>query len=276
MAHPENVIPNEQVIPEIGSSLFVGHESSRFAVGIVGVGSEVMPGLESEFQGYALLRGNVYAKQQHFMPEDDLNADGTEADPDDARSVHFAVIENAIRSPRVVGGMRLIIKSRQDQNPQLFAEQDITDLGVSTEAPLPIEGHYPEAFVDDPAPLPSTESSRLISRHEVSKLQKSVKWMLFTAGVSYIMSHDLGPAYGAVEPFLSRALRIEGMPTTEIGEAKFVPEFNATKLPIRIDVMGLAQKIEGEQPGALGEARENLFVYNGEAPLVASDHVTAA
>jgi N-acyl-L-homoserine lactone synthetase len=260
---PRNLdISNQEVIPEVQSDLFVSHEESRFAVGIVAIGNDITPGLENEYQGYTLLRGNVYGKQQNFMPLDELNPDGTETDPDDARSVHFAIIENAVSNPRVVGSMRLIIKSKEHNNA------------------LPIEEHYPESFEDGHSPLGSTEASRLIGRHEDLNLQRGLKWILFTAGVSYILDHDLGPVYGAVERSLARGLRMEGMPVTELAEPKFVEEFNSVKLPIRIDITGLARKMETDQPGVLKDMQEltNNFVYSGVAPLStgALPKVTAA
>jgi len=252
MTAVEERITNETVIPEVASALFSGNEDKQFAIGIVAVGNDIAPGLENEFKGYTLLRGNVYAKQKHFMPLAELNDDGTETDSDDARSVHFAVIENAMTSARVVGAMRLIVKSHEDDSP------------------LPIEEHYPEAFIDRPAPILSTEASRLISRYENSRMQRNLKWLLFTAGVSYIKSHDLGPVYGAVETSLARGLRVEGMPVTSLSEPKFVEEFNATKMAISIDMAGLTQKIEDDRPELFSamQSRRNDFVYVGTVPEI--------
>ncbi|HWB38885.1 MAG TPA: hypothetical protein VG604_01470, partial [Candidatus Saccharimonadales bacterium] len=213
---PLSQIANHEVIPQVESGLFIGHETSHLAVGIVAVGDQVVPGYENELAGYKLLRGNVYALQKKYMPIEDLNEDGTETDADDARSVHFALIENAIESPRVVGAMRLIIKSRE--YPQA----------------LPIEDHYPEAFPEGPAPFLSTEVSRLIARHEDAKIQRTMKWPLFTASVAHIVEHDLGPVFGAVEEDLEQSLMRAGVPVVDLARPKFVEEFNASKMPIRI------------------------------------------
>jgi N-acyl-L-homoserine lactone synthetase len=240
-------ISNEAVIPSVDSLVFAERPEAHLAVGIVAVGSDVIPGLEDEFQGYTLLRGNVYARQRNYMPVSELNDDGTETDVDDSRSVHFAVIENALESPRVVGAMRLIIKSHED------------------DAPLPIEHHYPNAFSQGPAAAMSTEVSRLIGRHERPRIQSHLKWLLFSAGVAYVMEHGLGPVYGAVETTLQRGLRIAGVPTVALGEAEFVEEFNASKLPIRVDIPGLAHKLESDQPelfSAMQSVASN-FVYSG-------------
>jgi N-acyl-L-homoserine lactone synthetase len=243
-----DIIANQEVIPEIYSRVFEGHESSHLAVGIVAVGSEVVPGLEEEFTGYTLLRGNVYAGQKNYMPASELNADGTETDIDDERSIHFAVLENTLTATRVVGSMRLIVKGEDDR-------------------PLPVEDHYPEVFADAEAPSMSTESSRLISRHESKKLQKGIKWLLFTAGVSYIAENDLGPVFGAVEQSLARGLTMEGMPVEELAEPKFVPEFNATKLPIKIDIDELARRMKASDSSMLESmsTRNGAFAYTGSA-----------
>lgn len=244
---PASQISNNEVIPVINSNIFEGHEDSHLAVGIVALGNVVVPGREAEYDGYTLLRGNVYARQKNYMPIADLNENGTETDVDDSRSVHFAVIENAMNNTRVVGAMRLIVKSKLE------------------DAPLPIEEHYPSAFEDGPAPLLSTEVSRLICRHENPKIQGKLKWPLFTAGVTYVMEHQLGPVFGAVEKEFEKSLGMAGVPVTPLGEAIYVPEFNATKLPIRVDVFGLSQKIEGEHR-ELRDAMQSLsrdFVYSG-------------
>lgn len=257
---PSNRISTPDVIPQIESRLFDEHETAHLAVGIVALGNEVMPGLENEYAGYTLLRGNVYAKQKNYMPLDELNADGTETDPDDARSIHFAVIENAMDSQRVVGAMRLIIKSREG------------------EAPLPIEDHYPEAFSSGPALALSTEVSRLICRHENKKVQRNLKWPLFTAGVSYVIENGLGPVFGAVEESLEQGLQTAGVPVSQLGTAKYVEEFNASKLPIRIDIAGLARKIEDDQPNLLSAMHvlKNDFVYSGVVLPVSNKAMTVA
>jgi hypothetical protein len=257
------ITPNPEFIPDIQSDLFVGHEQSRFAVGIVAVGVNAMPGRESEYHGYGLLRGNVYAYEQQYMPVADLNEDGTESDMDDLRSIHFAVIENAIRSPRVVGTMRLIIKSREDNWP------------------LPIEDHYPEAFADGDVPILSTEVSRWICRHEDRKIQSNLRWPLFTAGVNAINDNNLGPVFGAVKENLARGLNISGVPVTNlIPKAKFIPEFNAEKLPIRVEINELTQRLEDDRPElteAIRAASANAeFTYSGTVTPVSSPTVPAA
>ena len=240
-------ISNNEVIPVIESNIFSGHESAHLAVGIVAIGENVVSGLENEYKGYTLLRGNVYARQKNYMPVYDLHADGTETDVDDSRSVHFAVIENIMENQRVIGAMRLIIKSKK------------------YDSILPIEEHYPDAFKDGPVPILSTEVSRLICRHENTRTQRDLKWPLFSAGVTYVTKEGLGHVYGAVEAQFQKGLGMAGVPVTPLGEPIYVPEYNATKLPIRVDVTNLTKKIVGDHPHLFGamQSAEKHFVYSG-------------
>lgn len=256
-----DVITNQQVIPSIESHVFEGHETSRLALGVVASGSEITPGLENEFNGYMLLRGHTYGMQKGFIPLDELNKDGSEKfDPDDERSIHFAVIENAMRSTRVVGAMRLIVKT--SDHPEV----------------LPVELHYPAVFAETgPSPVLSTESSRLISRHEDHNLSNSAKWALFAAGVSYVANNNLGPVYGVVERRLALGLKHEGIPLTELAEPEFIEDFNATKQPVRIDIPGLVQHFRQQKPGML-EAMKVLdkgFVYSGSVEKPIADQPAA-
>lgn len=242
-------IGTREVIPNIKSDLFVGHETSHLAVGIVAVGIRAVSGLENEFKGYSLLRGNVYGRQKQYVRLEDLNADGAETDPDDKRSVHLVLIENVATSTRVVGAMRLIVKSREHGNL------------------LPIEHHYPEAFPAGPAPIFSTEVSRLICRHEDKQTQTSLKWLLFTAGVSYLTSQSRGisPVFGVVEKTVSDLLRVGGVPIHMLAPTKFVAGFNAVKAPFRIDLDRLNQKIKDDR-SVLHKSMQVLnseFVYSG-------------
>lgn len=252
-------ISNTNVIPTIQSEVFQDHLDARFAVGIVAVGGTIIPGRESEFKGYSLLRGNVYAWQQKYMPVEDLNPDGTETDSDDLRSVHFALLENAMADTRVVGAMRLIVKSKE--NPQ----------------PLPIEVHYPEAFAEQPIPILGTEVARLISRHEEPAIQHGNIWPLFSAGVKYVIDNDLGPVYGVVKDTLARNLKIAGVPVTEMAEPKYVPEYNSVKQPVRVDIAGLTHTLEADRPDMFDAMSvvESEFVFSGAMPVALTDKPVA-
>ena len=232
--------------------LFIDLDEAHFAFGIVAIGGTPTPGRKSEYAAYLRLRGNVYAHEMHYMPVEHLNADGTESDADDERSVHFAVFENSDGMVRAVGGMRLILKS------------------VERPGPLPIERHYPEAFVDAPASLTSVEVSRLIGRHEEVRTQSLIKWPLFLAGVAWVLEHGFPDAYGVVERSLERRLRTDGVPVSELAGEKFVPEFNTINRPIRVDVPSLGARMSSVHPHLFDSMRtvKHRFVYSGTIPKV--------
>lgn len=239
--------PVDPVIPiAAGSDLFKNYNSSLSAVGIVAVGSMPTPGREAEHEAYLRLRGNVYAHERHFMRVEDLNPDGTETDPDDPRAVHFALFENHAEGARAVGAMRLILKSEEHSEP------------------LPIEGHYPDAF-PEPAPLPSVEVSRLISRHESPRVQHSLKWPLFSAGVAWLLRHDIGTCFGAVEDHFEKRLNEDGVPVSTLADGHFVPEFNAVKKPIAIDLRGLTHHLATTRPALLAAMKtiSTGFIHAG-------------
>lgn len=235
-----------ELIPTLNSAVFACNDEARFAVGLVAVGKEVLPGLVAEFQGYALLRGNVYAREKRYVPLDQLSSDGAELDDDDPRAAHFVSLENHHEGVRVVGSMRVIVKMPDDPRP------------------LPVEIHYPEAFVLAPAPVLSVEVSQLICRHERPAASRELKWLLFAAGVSFVLERHLGPVYGAVENVLYRGLLASGVPVTALSAEKFIPEFNATKLTIQVDVHGLAGRLESREQKLWGATDSGTgFAYAG-------------
>lgn len=247
MSKIDVLIPNQEVIPEIQTNIFEGHDMARFAVGMLAIGDQIIPGREAEFTGYLRLRANVYADQTNMISKDLVREDGTERDEDDVRSVHFAIVENALTSKRVVAAMRLIIKSNEDGRP------------------LPIEEFFPEVFTTGPAPMLSTEVSRYICRHESSKVQHDLKWPLYAAALSYAAENDLGPSYGVIEQALERGLKASRVPIVRIGEPKFVPEYNYDNLPVSIDTERLSRMMDILSPGMIGAMREanGDFVYTG-------------
>ncbi len=228
--------------PEIITTLFDSdHSTDEFATGIVAYGDHARSGLEKEYAGYLLLRGNVYAYQEHYMPVEDLNPDGTETDSEDSRSVHFTVIQNGLNSMgKVVGAMRLIVKSHDD--PQA----------------LPVEIHYPEAFNNQDVPLNGIEVSRLIG-------PGLIKWLLFAAGVNYANENRLGPVLAVVKDSLADALDSIGVPVVRLAPPKFVEEYNSSKLPILVNVDGLTQTLNREKSDVVSEMKKvgEDFVFSG-------------
>ena len=208
-----------RLIPVIESKVFLDHPEARFAIGNIAVGSVVINGYDSEFEGVAQLRANTYL-DSGFIRSDELDDHGTELDDNDNRSAHIAMLERtAIDSmARLVGNMRLVVKD--DNNP----------------SPLPVESYYPEIFSDKPLPIGSVEVSRLIARHEDARLQNLLKWPLFIAGYKYVEHYNLGPAYGLLSPPLTRQLRMQQIPVSAVADAKYIEEINATKQPVVINL----------------------------------------
>ncbi len=240
-------ITNEMVIPTIESNIFDGHEDARFAAGIIAVGGAIVEGRDQEYLGYLRLRANVYADQTNMISKDQVLEDGTERDGDDKRSVHFAVIENIVGNHRVVAAMRLIIKSHEDSRP------------------LPIEEYFPEAFDDKRAPERSIEVSRYICRHERQSVQSELKWPLYTQGLSYAMTNNLGPTFAVVEAPLENQLRGIGIALNRIAEPKFVAEYNADNLAIEIDTKKVARMmgLDKDKSIAAALAAQNKMTYFG-------------
>lgn len=240
-------ITNDEVIPSVESDLFMGNENRRFAVGLLAIGNQVLPGREEVFDGYLRLRANVYAAQTNMISPELVHEDGTETDEDDSRSVHFAVVENAMDSNRVVATMRLIIKSHEDSRP------------------LPIEEFFGEAF-KNPAPMGSTEVSRYICRHEDIKIQNKLKWPLYTAALSYALTHDLKPSFGVVEEPLEKSLVKSAIPVERIACPKYVEEYAADNLALKIDTEKLAENMGLTREAAqLILSQQTELVYFGEA-----------
>ena len=239
-------------IPVFRGDLFDGQGETRFAIGVVATGETPTRGRELEYAAYLTLRANVYAHEMHYMAVDGLNADGTESDGNDARSIHFAVFENTGEAVRCVGAMRLILKSGDQPEP------------------LPVERHYPEAFTKGPAPLGSAEVSHLIGRHENVRVQASIKWPLFLSSVTWALRHDIPDAYGVVEESLERRLLVDRVPLERLAPAKFVPEFNTVKLPVQVDVAGLDARLDNVESHLFAALRTvtHQFVYSGMLPRV--------
>lgn len=264
MSRIDHSISNEAVIPVIQTpEIFDEHPEAQFAAGIIAIGSEVVPGCEEVFHGYGQLRAEVYARQTRMIDPELVREDGTETDEDDARSIHFAVVENTgqpgdkERTQRVVGALRLIIKD--EINP----------------APLPVEEFFPEAFEQEPAAMPSTEASRYICRHEDPRVQNWLSGPLFYGAVSYIVAHGLGETYGVVEPPVEARLKRFGMDLERVADPKWVEEYKDDNLAFRVDVAKLAEAF-GLTTEQLAEMREAEGTFSFPAPPPVKTTVDAA
>lgn len=249
MSSVNSGVTNEQVIPVIESDLFAGHEESRFAIGIIAVGDNIVNGFEKETAAYYQLRGNVYHAQTGMISADEIHEDGGDWNPDDSRSVHIATFEQGAKAGLVrnVSTMRLIVKT---------AEAD---------TPLPVEDFFPEAFKDRPAPGGASEVSRYINRHENARIQRMLSDPLFSAALAYIMTNELGPTYAVVEPFLEADLAAKGVPFERIAAPRFVPEYAADNLGLKVDTDAHARVMEVKSPGIIDTMRaaQGKFTYFG-------------
>jgi len=217
----------EQLIPIIESKVFIDRPDVRFAIGEVAINNVIVNGYHNEFLGAAQLRANIYL-DKGFVRSDELDDNGTELDPNDKRSAHFVMLEktNTPSLARVVGNMRLVIKSQE--NP----------------SSLPVEGYYPELFSENPISIGGVEVSRLIAGHEDPEIQNLLKWPLFIAGQKYVEHIKLGPVYGLISPALTRLLRSQHIPVSAIVAEKYIKEINATKQPISVNLPVLKKVIE--------------------------------
>jgi hypothetical protein len=218
---------SDQITPIIESKVFINRPESRFALGEIAINDSIIKGYENEYYGAAKLRANTYLAKG-FISNDDLDDYGTELDHNDSRSVHFIMLEQTAVSSlaRVVGNMRLVIKSKD--NP----------------TPLPLENYCPDVFSENPIPNGGIEVSRLIARHEDSNVQNSLKWPLFIAGQKFIEYNDLGPAYGLISKALTRLLRSQKVPIVPVADERYIKEINATKQPVAINLPVLKRLID--------------------------------
>ncbi len=235
-----------EVIPELRSDVFVGHEQARFAVGQVAEGDNSF--YTEEDLAYHRLRANVYVHQTRMISEEYIAPNGGEYDEEDARSAHMVVLENCGDEQRLVGSMRLILRGRGGQ--------------------LPIEKFFPDIFDHDPAGVTSCEVSRYITRHEEESVQREISWALFQRTMATAINHQLGPMYAVVDPALSRIMRLKRVPIKELAPPARVEEYNSTSLPVAIDLGLFAERLENRAPGTLFDmmAHEREFTYFGQQP----------
>ena len=230
MSHIDRTVTNRDVIPVLSSTVFSDHTDTRFACGILAENDVPVPGLEAEYHAHFSLRRKVYVDQTGQLDESDIQADGTDRDADDARSIAFAILENHEDGVRVVGVARLILR------------------GDGT--PLPVEDFCPDSFATVPLDDRSVEVSRVIARHETAVVQDLIQWHLFAVMLAYIANHDLGRTFAIIEPWLERHL--QGIISiSRIGEPRYVEHYLDINLPIEIDLAGSAQQVDARNAGCI-------------------------
>ncbi|HEU4967229.1 MAG TPA: GNAT family N-acyltransferase [Candidatus Saccharimonadales bacterium] len=212
----------------VESGVFQDHPEAAFYLGVI-----ASPGIiykPREYQAARRLRANVYIDEKHFLPEEARQRDGGESDVDDARSVHFAVIENRGNSelPRVVGTSRLILK------------RDGSDR-------LPVENLFPEAFGPSPAPDSSAEVSRYIARHSERSKQKAVSLALIRAMTAWTLTETRQPVYSIVERPMVRLFDAIELPYEQISDPKMLPEYNTENMAIELDPEAVFHSVRAEK-----------------------------
>lgn len=247
MSRIDRTVTNERVIPVLESQVFAGDPSARLACGVIGFNGVALTGLEEEYEAHYSLRRRVYVDQTGQLSEADLLEDGTERDPDDARSVTFGAFENHADGVRIVGVVRLILRGEA--------------------CPLPVEEFCPDVFNASPIGPMSAEVSRMISRHENASMQELVQWHLFAMLLAYMTNHETERCFAIIEPWLERVLK--GMIAIDrIGDERYVEHYLDVNLPIEIDLPKTIEHVNVRSAGVIDRHRENepLLSYFGQIP----------
>lgn len=226
--------PIEELTPEVSSDVFLFQPQAQFWIGVPALGNNIhMP---NEAVAYGQLRANVYIDENHFLDESVRRPDGTESDADDARSIHYAVLQDtkeAFRLPKVIGAARLIQK------------RDETDI-------LPVEKLFPDVFASRPAPVNSVEASRFISRHRDRDLQSKVSLSLIRSMVMEAYAEGSPYIYAVVEQHLVHLFQKIGLPLDQLAEARPIEEYNNTlNMPLRFDPRKIVETAQADTEGAL-------------------------
>ena len=209
---------DERLGVSVPAEIFANHADSAFWVGKVAMGSTVIKPVY--YDGLSRLRAKVYVDEMHFLTTEHLDTFGRESDQDDARSAHFAVIENGSidnhETARVVGSARMILKETQDK-------------------PLPIEIYFPEVFENNPLDNGSLEISRFIARHEDRQMQHTIALALMRTMAHYSEGLNAESAYCIIEDPLLKLLMSVGIPTEVLGDSKDIEEYGGVLYPVKIN-----------------------------------------
>lgn len=201
--------------PITSSNIFDANPDAKLWIGIAGDEMGVYhPGI---YTAARILRANKYI-EKNFLPETARQSDGGEMDADDWRSSHFVAAEQLEDGKvQVVGNMRSILKRDED------------DL-------LPIEHHFPDAFVDNPAPVGSVEASRFIQDHENKGVGHAISLALMRAVNTQAYEMARQPVYAIIESGLKRRFGIVGLPLEVIAEPRPLADYgNTVNMAVKFD-----------------------------------------
>ncbi len=218
-------------LPHIGreSAIFKDHPKAAYFVGLVALcGTELLPDV---YLAARQLRFNKY-KDLGWLMDDKRDADGGEHDEDDARSAEFAVVSNDPDGPVVIATSRLILKD------------------IEPVRPLPVETHYPEAFVQRQVLMSDTEAGRMISDSKNSRERALATAASHRAMIGWGMAHGYYNAYAMVEEWLMDRFDMTGVPYTQLSELKGITEYGDTKnAAIAINPKELVKRTQIHQLG---------------------------
>ena len=222
----------------VPAEIFANHPDSAFWIGKVAMGNTVIKPVY--YDGLSRLRAKVYVDEMHFLTAENLDTFGRESDQDDARSAHFAVIENASSqnsgSARVVGSARLILKGTNNKS-------------------LPIESYFPEVFEGNPLEDGSIEVSRFIARHENRQTQHTIALALIRAMTHYSIDANLKSAYCIIETPLLNLLTSIGVPIEMLGGSKEIDEYGGVLFPVKINPYEIIDSIRQDMTGKIALKR---------------------
>lgn len=199
--------PQNHPVSLVESDIFNAYPNAEVWLGIAGDESGVF--LPRIYTAARILRANKYI-EKGFLSEDKRQADGGEMDADDWRSTHIVALEPKQSGVvEVVGNIRSILKRTED------------DL-------LPIEHHFPDAFLEEPAPVGSVEASRFIENHAEKSRGSAISLALMRAVNAQSYEKARQPVYAIVEAGLKRRFGIVGLPLELIAEPRPLAEYGNT------------------------------------------------
>lgn len=210
---------------------------------LIAVGTDAVPGHERAYRAFLELRRAVYVEETAYLDAASVPGD-TESDPDDARSLAFAVLGERGGQVRVLAGVRLIVKgfhpSRGDDR-------------------LPVERYWPAEFTFRPAPKPSVEVSRLIARDADRRKQHEYAVALYAAVMSFLDEAGVNRVYGLVDPILERMLQ-RSFTLNRVGEPRWIEQYHSENVAIELAIPHV-RRLSRWLPGRYETASEILVGF---------------
>lgn len=210
----EQAIPmlNEYVSVDVDLSLFGGHESARFWVGIVALNGQVMS--QDIYDATLSYRGNRFGRDLGFISLEALDERGRELNEDDKRATVFSVVERVSPNQAVVTGTSRLIHRGDDL--------------------LPLERYFPEAATL-PLAANTDEISRVAANHRFKLLQQAISGSLTRAMAHNAVDNGVEKTVAQIEEAYYRDSRSRGLNIDVLAEKKWIAEENGSLLAVAID-----------------------------------------